>query len=129
MGFANPLPYSAPLQFHPALGSQELEQLIDAFVTGSSSKKDKLSEVTLDFFNTATVDISTGSLVRRYDVALSSPWQSFEQSPTVSQSSGFSPPIFTPSPASSATFGDSGYGSIRYIFPPLQLPGFILTYL
>lgn len=111
----------APLQFQPALGSAELEQLIDAFVSGSASKQDKLSEVTIDFFNNATVDLNTGALVRRYDVLLSpAPW-AYEESPTISQSSGFSPPIFTPSPASSATgtFADSGYGSIS-MTPPTR---------
>jgi hypothetical protein len=108
----------APLQFSPALGSQELEELIDAFVTGSASKQDKLSEVTIDFYNHATVDLNTGALVRRYDVLLSS-WtgNAFEQSPTQSQSSGFSPAIYTPSPTSSAMLGDSGYGSIS-MTPP-----------
>lgn len=108
----------APLQFQPALGSQELEQLIDAFVTGSASKKDKLSEVTIDFYNHATVDLNTGALVRRYDVAIPFP---FEQSPTLTQSSGFSPPIYTPSPAST-TFADSAYGSLS-MTPPSRNRG------
>jgi hypothetical protein len=110
----------APLQFQPALGSKELEELIDIYVIGTATKQDKLSNVTIDFYNNATVDLNTGALVRRYDVFPStSTWagQSFEQSPTQSQSSGFSPPIFTPSPGSSATFGDSGYGSIS-LTPP-----------
>jgi hypothetical protein len=112
----------APLQFQPALGSQELEELIDAFVTGSSSKQEKFSEVTIDFYNNATVDLNTGALVRQYNVYPSSlntsPW-AFEQSPTQSQSSGFSPPIFTPSPGSSAAnLGDSGYASISSLTPP-----------
>lgn len=97
----------APLQFQPALGSKELEELIDAYVVGNACKKDKLSSVTIDFYNHATVDINTGSLVRRYDVM---PW-ALEQSPSQSQSSGLSPPTFTPSPASSATFPDSTYNS------------------
>ena len=80
----------------PALGSAELDQLIDAFVTGSAARKDKLAEVTIDFYNHATVDLNTGALVRRYDVAL--PFD-FEQSPVLSQSSGFSPAMYTPSPA------------------------------
>jgi hypothetical protein len=105
----------APLQFQPALGSKELEELIDIYVIGTASKQDKLSNVTIDFYNNATVDLNTGALVRRYDVLPStSTWQ---QSPTQSQSSGFSPPIFTPSPGSSAAFGDSGYGSIS-LTPP-----------
>ena len=99
----------APLQFQPALGSKQLEVLIDAFVTGSANKQDKLSQVTIDFFNHATVDLLTGALVRRYDVALPYPC---DQSPSDSQSSGFSPPMFTPSPSSSsATFGESLRGS------------------
>ncbi|KAI9641639.1 hypothetical protein NHQ30_009493 [Ciborinia camelliae] len=106
----------APLQFQPALGSKELEELIDAYVLGNACKQDKLSTVTIDFYNHATVDINTGSLVRRYDVM---PWD-FEQSPQ-SQSSGLSPPIFTPSPASSATFADSTYGSIST--PPNRTRG------
>lgn len=96
----------APLQFQPALGSQELEELIDAYVVGPASKQDKLSEVTIDFYNRATVDITNGSLVRRYDVIIPS------QSPTQSQSSGFSP-IYTPSPSSSATCCESRNGSCR----------------
>ncbi|KAJ8068931.1 hypothetical protein OCU04_002613 [Sclerotinia nivalis] len=98
----------APLQFQPALGSRELEDLIDAYVLGNACKQDKLSTVTIDFYNHATVDINTGSLVRRYDVM---PW-AFDQSPSQSQSSGLSPPIFTPSPASSATFADPTYSSM-----------------
>lgn len=101
----------APLQFYPVLGSLELEELIGAFVTGSSSKSEKMSEVTLDFFNNATVDLNTGALVRHYNVfsTAAATW-----SPTQSNSSGFSPAIYTPSPASSTaatSFGDSGYGS------------------
>ncbi|CAD6444208.1 7a00798a-c158-45ed-b225-1a74973ae1eb [Sclerotinia trifoliorum] len=98
----------APLQFQPALGSRELEDLIDAYVVGKACKQDKLSTVTIDFYNHATVDINTGSLVRRYDVM---PW-AYDQSPSQSQSSGLSPPIFTPSPTSSATFADSTYSSM-----------------
>lgn len=108
----------APLQFHPALGSKQLEELIDAYVVGNACKQDKLSTVTIDFYNHATVDINTGSLVRRYDVM---PSWSFEQSPSQSQSSGLSPPLFTPSPASSATFADSIHGSIST--PPNRSKG------
>ncbi|KAH8593980.1 hypothetical protein B0O99DRAFT_652909 [Bisporella sp. PMI_857] len=107
----------APLQFQPALGSKELEILIDTFVPGPVAKQDKLSQVTIDFYNHATVDLSTGALVRRYTVALPS-WHNnaYTQSPTTSQSS--SSPLFTPSPASSATFGDSFRGSVSMTPPP-----------
>lgn len=113
-----------PLQFQPALGSKELEDLVDAYVPGSATKQDKLSEVTLEFFNLAQVDIYTGLLTRHYTVAVSPNWThlAFEQSPTQSQSSSFSPPIFTPSPASSMTFADSGYGSIS-MTPPTRAHG------
>ncbi|KAG9240880.1 hypothetical protein BJ878DRAFT_262297 [Calycina marina] len=99
----------APLQFQPALGSAELDLLVDAFVAGSASKQDKLSRVTIDFFNHATVDIMTGALVRQYDVVL--PYASVsEQSGYDSQSSGFSPQMPTSSP-SPATFGARMRGS------------------
>lgn len=113
----------APLQFQPALGSKELDDLIDAYVVGSASKSDKLSEVTIEFYNHATVDLNTGALFRQYNVALS-PFSAyaFEQSPAQSQSSAFSPPIFTPSPASSTMFADSGYGSIS-LTPPMRSRG------
>ncbi|TGO29780.1 hypothetical protein BPAE_0011g00520 [Botrytis paeoniae] len=111
----------APLQFQPALGSKELEELIDAYVVGDACKQDKLSTVTIDFYNHATVDINTGSLVRRYDVM---PW-TFGQSPSQSQSSGLSPPIFTPSPASSATFADSACSSMST--PPNRTMGSRVT--
>lgn len=101
----------APLQFLPALGSQELEELVDAYVAGPASKQDKLSEVTIDFYNHATVDLSNGALVRSYDVVL--PSRSFGQSPTQSHSSGLSPSIYSPSPSSMAAFGDFGNASTR----------------
>ncbi|PQE30206.1 transcription factor Cys6 protein [Rutstroemia sp. NJR-2017a WRK4] len=110
----------APLQFSPALGSKELESLIDAYVPGPGAKQDKLSTVTIDFYNHATVDINTGALVRRYDVYPSWATSSFELSPSQSQSSGLSPAIYTPSPASSTTF-DSSFGAIST--PPLQTRG------
>ncbi|KUJ09289.1 uncharacterized protein LY89DRAFT_598037, partial [Mollisia scopiformis] len=108
----------APLQFQPALGSKELEDLIDLYVTGSASKSNKLSEITIDFYNNATVDLNTGALTRTYNVL--SQWSTNEQSPA-SQSSGFSP-VFTTSPGSSANFGDSGYGSFS-MTPPTNTRG------
>ncbi|KAH8660987.1 hypothetical protein BGZ60DRAFT_381858 [Tricladium varicosporioides] len=103
----------SPLQFVPALGSQELEQLIDAYISGDAPAQDKMAAVTLDFFNNASVDISTGMRVRTYEV-FPLVWanQPFELSPVESQSSGVSPLFYTPSPASSTALGDSGYNSI-----------------
>ena len=112
----------APLQFQPAHGSRELEALIDAFIPGPAAKQDKLSQVTIDFFNNATVDISNGSRVRQYNVVLyNQAPRAFEQSPTTSQSSSNSPPMFTPSPASS-TFAESIRGSIS-MTPPTRTHG------
>ncbi|TVY40137.1 hypothetical protein LSUB1_G003382 [Lachnellula subtilissima] len=105
----------APLNFVPALGSQELEQLVDAYVLGNASKQDKLSEVTIDFYNHATVDLNTGALVKTYNVF------AFEQSPSESQSS-FSPSMYTPSPSASMSFGDSAYGSLS-MTPPARKSG------
>ncbi|CAL3970815.1 unnamed protein product [Diplocarpon coronariae] len=98
----------APLQFQPDLGSKELEALVDAYVSGHGSKQEKFSVVTVEFFNHATVDLNTGALTRTYDVYIA---PIFDHSPMESQSSGHSPTIFTPSPGSSTTLGDSGYGS------------------
>lgn len=89
----------APLQFQPALGSKELEALIDNFVTGSADKQTKFAQVTTDFFLNATVDINTGALVRVYNVWIPADnftFESFQQSPTTSQTSGFSPTVYTP---------------------------------
>ncbi|CAG8959816.1 hypothetical protein HYFRA_00001724 [Hymenoscyphus fraxineus] len=91
----------APLTFTPALGSVELEQMIDAYIPGPASKSEKLSEVTIDFYNHATVDLNTGSLVRSYHVF---PVSYFEQSPTESQSSGFSPAVYTPTSSAHGSF-------------------------
>ena len=82
----------APLQFTPALGSYELEQLVDAYVVGNGTKAEKLSEVTIDFYNNATVDLTNGALVRTYHVIPF--WDAFEQSPTESYSSGYSKFLF-----------------------------------
>lgn len=112
----------APLQFQPALGSQALDSLIEAFVNGSASKADKLAQITLDFFNNATVDLTTGALVRSYKVPVP---QTFEQSPTQSQSSDS--PLWTPSPASmsSVAFGDSEYATMGT--PPTRNRGSRVT--
>lgn len=110
----------APLQFQPALGSKKLEELIDAWVVGNAPKQDKLAEVTIDFYNRATVDLTNGALVRRYDVLR--PAYTSGQSPTQSQSSGFSPSIYTPSlytasPSSSVALGDAGRTSTSRTSP------------
>jgi hypothetical protein len=116
----------APLQFQPPLASPELDELIDAYVVGAASKQEKLSQVTIDFYNRATVDLNTGALVRRYHVLLS---PSSERSPARSQSAGSSPPVFTPSPASSAAVARVSKKPRRHTkkdarAPEVKLPGF-----
>lgn len=121
---SQPVPETA-LQFQPAMGTRELHDLIDAYIIANKPWHEKVSDVTLDFFLNATIDINTGCRTRQYDVFFYSPVAPlFEQSPAESQSSGFSP-MFTPSPASSATFGDSGYGSFNMasMTPPSRTMG------
>lgn len=129
----------APLHFFPALGSAELDALIDAYVPGSAPLPTKFSEVTIDFYNNATIDLSTGALVKHYDVYPvafddllddsfdwgldssawdSSPPLSLEQSPEQFLLQDFdfgvdSPVMFTPSPGSSsagASFSSTNFG-------------------
>ncbi|RDW66879.1 hypothetical protein BP5796_09628 [Coleophoma crateriformis] len=114
----------APLQFSPALGSKELEVLVDAYVMGAGSHNEKLSEVTIDFYNFATVDILTGALVRRYDI-LPVP---FATSPSLGMDLDLdldldfsSDVMFTPSPS-------SGYDSSFTGFtPPATTPSSSFT--
>ncbi|RFU26388.1 hypothetical protein B7463_g9944, partial [Scytalidium lignicola] len=106
----------APLRFEPPLGSKELDDLIEAYIPGPAPRQDKLSEVTIEFYKFATVDINTGSLVRTYNVCMA---PAFEQSPAAqSQSSSFSPSLHTPSPGSSVNFTDSGYGTSSFTMTP-----------
>lgn len=58
----------AALEFYPALGSTELESLIAAYVPGSAPLSTKFSEVTIDFYNNAVVDLNSGALVKTYEV-------------------------------------------------------------
>ncbi|PBP26696.1 hypothetical protein BUE80_DR002442, partial [Diplocarpon rosae] len=102
-----------------SLGSEELEALVDAYVVGNGSKQEKLSVVTVEFFNHATVDLKTGALARTYHVYDAS---MLEQCTLESQSSGFSSALFTPSPGSSATLADSGYGSFGMSTPSVTPP-------
>ncbi|KAF4625170.1 hypothetical protein G7Y89_g13000 [Cudoniella acicularis] len=104
----------APLQFTPALGSVELEQLIDAHVWGTASFPEKMQQVTLDFFNTAVVDLNNGSLVKEYQV-FPSMWENlfdYELSLIDSQSLDFASTAYSSSSASPIAMADSGYGSM-----------------
>lgn len=82
----------AQLQFLPALGTPELDGLIDAFLPGPASMKDKRATVVMDFCEYAK---RTGQNFKYYPV-----YQSAGAAATA-----------TDSPASSAAMYDSGYAS------------------
>ncbi|KAI1870778.1 uncharacterized protein JN550_004924 [Neoarthrinium moseri] len=89
MGFSVHQPaIGAPLQFFPAMGSKQLDDMIDAYVPGSASILDKRTAVSMEFFGHT---IQTGELFKFFLVY-----------PAMGSS--------TASPASSGIV-DSGYGS------------------
>lgn len=55
----------APLQFFPALGTKELDDLVDAYVPGAASLKEKRATVSVDFFDYTQV---TGQTFKFYPV-------------------------------------------------------------
>ncbi|KAK3337545.1 hypothetical protein B0T19DRAFT_438197 [Cercophora scortea] len=77
----------AALEWFPAVGTQELDDLIQAFLPGPGSIKAKRSHISLDFFQFAS---QTGQTFKFYPVPSS---------------------VAVPSPASSAALYDSGYAS------------------
>ncbi len=85
----------AALQFLPALGTPELDSLIDAFLPGPASLKDKRATLCMDFCEYAR---QTGETIKFYPVS-SAP---------------------TSSPASSAAMYDSGYASSFNVSPAVS---------
>ncbi|TPX18035.1 uncharacterized protein E0L32_011901 [Thyridium curvatum] len=81
----------AQLQFMPALGTPELDAMIDAFVPGPASIKEKRASICMDFCDFAA---QTGEAFKFYPVF----------APSFASTS-------TNSPASSSAMYDSGYGS------------------
>ncbi|PNP39330.1 hypothetical protein TGAMA5MH_08748 [Trichoderma gamsii] len=71
----------AQLQFFPALGSQELDDMINAYVPGSAALKEKRATVSLDFLEHTQL---TGQTFKFYPVYSSSP---VAASPAISTSS------------------------------------------
>lgn len=57
--------FNSPLQFCPALGTQQLDDLINAYVPGSASIQEKRAVVSMDFFNYSH---TTGESFRYYSV-------------------------------------------------------------
>ncbi|CAJ2503599.1 Uu.00g109930.m01.CDS01 [Anthostomella pinea] len=90
MGFSVHQPaIGASLQFFPAMGSQELDDLINAYVPGDASILDKRAVVSMEFFQHSML---TGELFKFFMVY-----------PSLGSA--------TESPASSSAVMDSGYGS------------------
>jgi hypothetical protein len=82
--------FNSPLQFCPALGTQELDDLINAYVPGSASLQEKRTFVSMDFFNYSH---ATGESFRYYSVP-SMATSSAESSPA--QDSGYSSSFVSP---------------------------------
>lgn len=79
----------APLQWLPAVGTPELDDMIRALIPGPASIQDKRAHVSMDFFESAS---QTGETFKFYSVPTS---------------------IAATSPASSASLFDSGYASFN----------------
>lgn len=79
----------APLQWLPAVGTPELDDMIHALIPGPASIQDKRAHVSMDFFESAS---QTGETFKFYSVPAS---------------------IAATSPASSASLFDSGYASFN----------------
>ncbi len=58
----------SPLQFEPALGSKELDDLVDAYIPGPASLQQKRAQVSLDFFSTVEASSLPGPVSRLYHV-------------------------------------------------------------
>lgn len=84
----------APLQFFPPLGSQELDDLIDAYIPGNASLAEKRGEISIDFFK---YTIETGADYKFYQVFNSWSSPSTTDSPMSTQDSAYGS-AFDPSP-------------------------------
>ncbi|KAL4721856.1 hypothetical protein ACLX1H_011047 [Fusarium chlamydosporum] len=80
----------AQLQFFPAIGTRELDELVNAYIPGPASTQEKRTSISLDYFEYAHL---TGQTFKFYPVyALSASVES---------------------PAGASPFQDSGYGSFN----------------
>jgi hypothetical protein len=117
----------AQLQFFPALGSQELDDMINAYVPGSAALKEKRATVSLDFLEHTQL---TGQTFKFYPVYSSSP---VAASPAISTASFNTSPVnstwdwsqASASPAvSSRSSSSKGRKASQYSTPDLShLPG------
>jgi hypothetical protein len=91
------------LEFVPALGTQQLDDLINAYVPGSASIKEKRATVSMDFCEFSS---QTGQTYKFYPVFTTPFSTSFGSA--------------TGSPSSSAAMQDSGYGSNFHPSPAIS---------
>ncbi|KAF5003337.1 hypothetical protein FDECE_10104 [Fusarium decemcellulare] len=78
----------AQLQFFPAIGTRELDELVNAYVPGPASAQEKRASISLDFFEYAHLTGQTFKFYPVYNMATS-----------------------VESPATASPLQDSGYGS------------------
>ncbi|KAF6840719.1 hypothetical protein CPLU01_01090 [Colletotrichum plurivorum] len=98
-GFSVSQPFlGAPLQFYPALGTPQLDDLMNAFLPGSASIKEKRATVSVDFFEYSQL---TGETFKYYPVFIR------PLNPATASSAGSSPNQ------------DSGYGS-NFVSPVIS---------
>ncbi|KAI0012017.1 hypothetical protein F4779DRAFT_614969 [Xylariaceae sp. FL0662B] len=134
MGFSVHQPaIGAPLQFFPAMGSKQLDELINAYVPGDSNILDKRAAVSMEFFEHT---MASGELFKFFMVY---PLGSATESPTNSMvdsgyASSFTSPVMSESQwaqqASNASFSSSQrkarHSSSKKASPPTDfshLPG------
>ncbi|KAL1863966.1 hypothetical protein Daus18300_007931 [Diaporthe australafricana] len=88
----------SPLQFLPAVGTKELEQLIGAYVPGSASAQEKRASISMDFFEHSR---QTGENFKYYAVVTpaATPESAYNASPVMSDLSFYSSPSQASTPA------------------------------
>ncbi|KAI1339238.1 hypothetical protein F5Y15DRAFT_416113 [Xylariaceae sp. FL0016] len=107
MGFSVHQPaIGAALQFYPVMGSQQLDDLINAYVPGDADILDKRAAVSMEFFEHS---ITTGELFKFFMVY-----------PAMGSTSA--------SPASSSAVVDSGYASSFHTSPVMSESQWTNTY-
>lgn len=90
----------AVLQWLPAIGTKELDDMVNAFLPGPATIQDKRAHISMDFY---AYSRQTGENFRFYPVV-----NAVNSSPSSTTA---------PSPASSSTVYDSGYGSSFNVSP------------
>lgn len=88
----------SPLQFLPAVGTKELEQLIGAYVPGSASAQEKRATISMDFFEHSR---QTGENFKYYAVVTpaATPESAYNASPVMSDLSFYTSPSQASTPA------------------------------